>query len=1208
MMTENNINDFENMEEYSNIPKEVIPLLYEWESMPYSSWKNHIVNISVLVAKLIPDGTTRCGIHRIPFQEKELHIKGHNYRFLGKYCPECVELYIDEEKMEWLSEALDERGIQSWIQPAELTMAEWEEETLPVEIEQKKIIYTSRGLKGNPICPADHKTVLIKETYIKKYNNKEHTFEAMYCPKCKKVFMGPRAAEDLNLDLGDAGIPACKVKLFEENKPKKIYPPDYLVNNGRKIQYKIKMGANWDPLNQKNIVIVGDSKYCAISDHYTEEVYGLIEVLNRQGERMRYLADMGYCEDCKKYFIDSMNFDILMANGRPVLTILNESEEKYPFISGEQFEKEEQHLQQLENTLEGEIKRIRAIPWYVEQYTTDNEYYGSNLKYDKHRSKPLTEEINHIGQLEIKPYGYRTDIKSDDDSAVYYLGAEDIVINGKQHVISFNSDLGRKLVHYRTREVQIDKKKYNIRRQRTFDIDRANLYSYTEQSSDDLIFREGITDPFLINVLNTRKKQHQLVDIISTIQENQNTIVDRPLDKNIIVHGCAGSGKTMVLLHRLSYLKYQHPKKDFSKTVILTPNENLNLHINGLAENLQLGFIKRMSVGQYLLYVLNQYDDSFKFNGKISDEMNVNQAYVDCMYSKEFREFFWAAYEAQFNNILALYEEVKTIPPVFGRRTTFNDSIPLFSHAEDMLKELENINTRINKYKTDQHVIDRQIDELKRNRIRVEKEISGHQKRFEDNIHKEIREIQDIFERSIRDRQAQRKVSSDSIKDFNKQIFDIDKLLADENTLPEEKRRHKKNRTSLKSRITKTNNRIFELNREINELNGLRQKDISSMDPKELVEFLKSFQMNYRDFIGTQRRISTAIRNHEARLKEYEDSKETDKKILDLRTKRDGYDFFISYEPHINELCERLKDLSPKKMFESVYDDARQRASSYIQEKTGKDYSSGFSGTHRYDLFLQLHFAIRLFGESKGDEDLIFIDEGQDVIPETYALIIQANRRKPILNIFGDVNQVIKYNRGIHDWSQLKPVIPDHEMYFLNENYRNTNQIIEYCNKTFNMDVKMTGVEGKPVKIIEKYELADAFKELRIGGERIALLLPRKAKKKEYLNNQMFPEYITEVMGDEIEGGRITIAYVDEVKGVEFDKVFVVKNGMTKNEAYIACTRALSELTIVNDPRYDVKTAKAGNNSAAKGSVKKTIESKNVKCGKVTHRKKVSNG
>ena len=41
--------------------------------------------------------------------------------------------------------------------------------------------------------------------------------------------------------------------------------------------------------------------------------------------------------------------------------------------------------------------------------------------------------------------------------------------------------------------------------------------------------------------------------------------------------------------------------------------------------------------------------------------------------------------------------------------------------------------------------------------------------------------------------------------------------------------------------------------------------------------------------------------------------------------------------------------------------------------------------------------------------------------------------------------------------------------------------------------------------------------------------------------------------------------YVDEVKGIEFDKVFVVSNKMTKNEKYIAYTRALSELVIVVD-------------------------------------------
>ena len=39
--------------------------------------------------------------------------------------------------------------------------------------------------------------------------------------------------------------------------------------------------------------------------------------------------------------------------------------------------------------------------------------------------------------------------------------------------------------------------------------------------------------------------------------------------------------------------------------------------------------------------------------------------------------------------------------------------------------------------------------------------------------------------------------------------------------------------------------------------------------------------------------------------------------------------------------------------------------------------------------------------------------------------------------------------------------------------------------------------------------------------------------------------------------------YVDEAKGIEFNKVYVYPEGMSKNESYIACTRALWELCIV---------------------------------------------
>ena len=53
--------------------------------------------------------------------------------------------------------------------------------------------------------------------------------------------------------------------------------------------------------------------------------------------------------------------------------------------------------------------------------------------------------------------------------------------------------------------------------------------------------------------------------------------------------------------------------------------------------------------------------------------------------------------------------------------------------------------------------------------------------------------------------------------------------------------------------------------------------------------------------------------------------------------------------------------------------------------------------------------------------------------------------------------------------------------------------------------------------------------------------------------------------------------YVDEVKGIEFDKVFVVSAKMRRNEKYIAYTRALSELIIIVDEsiaEYDTESNK----------------------------------
>ena len=56
----------------------------------------------------------------------------------------------------------------------------------------------------------------------------------------------------------------------------------------------------------------------------------------------------------------------------------------------------------------------------------------------------------------ISQYSYRVDISLDGISESYYIGASDVFLNGKQQVISANSDFGHELINYRTIKVQKD--------------------------------------------------------------------------------------------------------------------------------------------------------------------------------------------------------------------------------------------------------------------------------------------------------------------------------------------------------------------------------------------------------------------------------------------------------------------------------------------------------------------------------------------------------------------------------------------------------------------------------------------------------------------------------------------------------------------------------------------------------------------------------
>ena len=115
------------------------------------------------------------------------------------------------------------------------------------------------------------------------------------------------------------------------------------------------------------------------------------------------------------------------------------------------------------------------------------------------------------------------------------------------------------------------------------------------------------------------------------------------------------------------------------------------------------------------------------------------------------------------------------------------------------------------------------------------------------------------------------------------------------------------------------------------------------------------------------------------------------------------------------------------------------------------------------------------------------------------------------------------------------------------------------------MDGLQTGVDGPSVREIPRRDLEKELADLNVTTERIAILVPRGVQKKKYIDTDILPKDIAKLVGDNMDNGYIAVMYVDEVKGIEFDKVFVVGNKMARNEKYIAYTRALSELILVVD-------------------------------------------
>lgn len=178
----------------------------------------------------------------------------------------------------------------------------------------------------------------------------------------------------------------------------------------------------------------------------------------------------------------------------------------------------------------------------------------------------------------------------------------------------------------------------DLKLKRTFDVGEGKLLGYFDNDT-------AATDQLLVKYLS-QNKDVVLGDIISTIQKEQNEIIRESPYIDIIVQGVAGSGKTTVAMHRISYILYNYEQcfKPSGFCIIGSNDMLLNYITSGLPE-LDVHDVRQKRMDVFLRDLL---DKEWKKNYKVVPVL-LEEAYKSSM---EFVQELEKWLQKQKNDIL----------------------------------------------------------------------------------------------------------------------------------------------------------------------------------------------------------------------------------------------------------------------------------------------------------------------------------------------------------------------------------------------------------------------------------------------------------------------------------------------------------------------------------------------------------------------------
>ena len=216
----------------------------------------------------------------------------------------------------------------------------------------------------------------------------------------------------------------------------------------------------------------------------------------------------------------------------------------------------------------------------MDKYEISSNLLSSSLEVNEFERK--SKYLKKLLRIKDNPYFGRVDFKSDKNYQVYigitYLtdsNNNNLIYDWRSPIASlfYQNEIGK--TSYLAPDGNIFGE---LTLKRQYKIENRKLVRIFDNSLN-------ITDDMLQQVLSNNSSD-KMKNIVNTIQEEQNDIIRNLTDKNLIVEGIAGSGKTSVALHRIAYLLYQIESLTSSNVLIFSPNDIFSTYISNVLPEL----------------------------------------------------------------------------------------------------------------------------------------------------------------------------------------------------------------------------------------------------------------------------------------------------------------------------------------------------------------------------------------------------------------------------------------------------------------------------------------------------------------------------------------------------------------------------------------------------------------------------------------------